>query len=33
MAHAEQIFLTNDVSFRPVEHTLLTGGIVTAAMH
>lgn len=33
MAQAEQIFLTNDVSFRPVEHTLLTGGIATAAMH
>ncbi len=31
MAQAEQIFLTND--FRPVERTLLTGGIVTAAMH
>eukprot|EP01050_Picozoa_sp_SAG11_P013130 SAG11_NODE_1514_length_4766_cov_8.064067_3_plen_139_part_00 len=32
MAQAERVFLTNDTAFRPVERTLLTGGIVTAAM-
>lgn len=33
MAQAEQVFLTKDTSFRPIERTLLTSGIVTAAMH
>ena len=33
MAQAEQVFVTKDTTFRPVERTLLTGGIVTAAMH
>ena len=32
MAQAERVFLTNDATFRPVERTLLTGGITTAAM-
>lgn len=33
MAQAEKVFVTKDTTFRPVERTLLTGGIVTAAMH
>ena len=32
MAQAERVFLTNDATFRPIERTLLTGGITTAAM-
>ena len=32
MAQAERVFLTKDTRFRPVERTLITGGIVTAAM-